>query len=216
MKPLLFFAVILALSACSPNQNGIPKTINQKEFSGVTSIGDTFKEVSLNYDLDSKDGKLIHFSSCTDIDKTPEKDIKEDQYQLFSMLKRNCLALKLYFEATNSAKSYLPASPSLEFIRTLPANAIPDQGGNSKNLDVPLGESQPELTEISATANSIEVQFNDLNINYVVLAKGDFNHNGIEDMLLRMDWRVTSAFGSGFELFVVEAKDGDIQVINRY
>ncbi|WP_139309913.1 hypothetical protein [Teredinibacter haidensis] len=40
-------------------------------------------------------------------------------------------------------------------------------------------------------------------ITYVVLARADFNNDGFEDIFLRLDWNITTAFGKGFDWIIV-------------
>jgi hypothetical protein len=43
----------------------------------------------------------------------------------------------------------------------------------------------------------------DLVVKYIVMARGDFDRDGIEDLLLRLDWYISTAFGKGFDLIMV-------------
>lgn len=38
---------------------------------------------------------------------------------------------------------------------------------------------------------------------YQVVARGDFNGDGIEDVLIRIDWHVIDAFGKGSKLVLI-------------
>lgn len=57
---------------------------------------------------------------------------------------------------------------------------------------------------VNCGSHNIEVLIDsDLDINYVVIARGDIDRDGYEDLLLRLDWRITSAFGKGFDLVML-------------
>ncbi|PCJ11170.1 MAG: hypothetical protein COB04_19500 [Gammaproteobacteria bacterium] len=95
--------------------------------------------------------------------------------------------------------------PDVQFIKGLPGRSIPDLGGQSlDNRDGTLIEIEHELEFLSVDEGAIEVALaDDLVVRYLIMARADFNDDGVEDVLLRLDWYVSSAFGKGFDLLML-------------
>jgi len=111
----------------------------------------------------------------------------------------------MWHNAIASARSHWPAAFDHAFIAGLPATAIPDLGGNSfdgrKGL---LKDVEPALETSNINSHSAKaILSGDLTITYVLMGRGDFNHDGTEDILLRLDWNITTAFGKGFSLLLL-------------
>ncbi|MCW8128401.1 hypothetical protein [Microbulbifer halophilus] len=197
-------ATVLLLSCAAEEENSIEKSISTDQITGLTNLGNSYQDVQLEYALDGRDGNLVKFSSCRDVDKTADDAIREDQYPLLTMLRANCKALELYFNAQNASKSHLPEKITSDFVRNLPASATPNLGGDRDiSVDKTLAETFPKIKATEIGTGNVQAQFDDLDINYIALARGDFDRDGVEDMLLRLDWQVTSAFGNGFDLLLV-------------
>lgn len=210
MKRFLIISSTFFLFACTPNTESlkIEKTIYTENFAGLTQIGSNYRESKFDYDLDAKNGNLIHFKTCADVENAREDTIREDQFPLFTMLKLNCEALKQYFAAKNSARTYLPESITGKFIQNLPADATPYLGGDKTNLQGKvISQIYPRLTGKNISPTVIQVSLDDLEINYTVLVRGDFDGDTKEDMLLRLDWINSSAFGNGYDLIFVGADE---------
>lgn len=178
---------------------------NENEFAGLVSLGTNYNEINLDYSLDSKDGREIVFKNCADVAKTAELDIVDSDYKLLQLLRINCRAAEYYFKSKACSQSYWPQTLDREFVNNLPAIAIPDLGGDGlKNRKGKMIQVEPDLKVLAVKANSVEVYLSgDLAITYVILARGDFDQDGFEDMLLRLDWSITSSFGKGFDLVML-------------
>ena len=219
-----FFALFVVLlgSGCSnetatsaPTAAVDSKTVkpffNSDEFTGLVTLGDTstkrYQDIALDYALDGKTGKEIQFSSCQQVDATTENQVVTSQLHLLQLLKVNCTAANYYLLANNAITnhSYWPTTLTNTFIKSLPALAIPNLGGDSfNNRQGTLTEAEPTLAIQALNPLSAEVILDgDLAITYVVLARGDFNNDGFEDIFLRLDWNITTAFGKGFDWIIV-------------
>lgn len=218
MKSFYLLAATALLSSCSTEQGSrIGKTINPDEITGLTKLGNSYQDVQFEYELDGTDGNLVKFSSCRDVDETPDDSIKEDQYALLTMLRVNCKAIKLYFNAQDSSESHFPKKLTSEFVRRLPASATPELGGNRDTpVDETLSDTYPKIETTEINAGNVQARFDDLDINYIALARGDFDGDGVEGMLLRLDWQVISAFGNGFDLLLIGADAQNTAVKRRY
>jgi len=111
----------------------------------------------------------------------------------------------MWYNAIASARSHWPAAFDHTFIVGLPATAIPDLGGNSldgrKGL---LTDAEPTLETSNINSHSTKaILGGDLTITYVLMGRGDFDHDGAEDILLRLDWNIPTAFGRGFSMLLL-------------
>jgi hypothetical protein len=193
---------------------------NTEEFTGLLTMGSDYSSARLDYQLDSQTGTPILFNSCEKVALTKESTVLTEQFALFRLLQINCKSLQQYYSAALPRKSYFPPSFSANFIRLLPAAAVPNIGGNSlQGRTGTLAEQETGLTFNTITPNSATVILDDdMEITYVLMARGDFDNDGVEDMLLRIDWSITSAFGSGFDLLMLSktAENTPITVQWRY
>jgi len=180
---------------------------NEDEFVGLINLGDTITNIKLDYSLDLSAGGELQFNTCTDVKNANDAGIESSQYHLLRLMKVNCVSAKHFLKAKHakSVLSYLPEKITPNFIKSLPSSAVPDLGGSSlqgKKDSLIVDDSHFKLLTINE--RSIEVAISgDLVVNYLVMARGDFDQDGYEDLLLRLDWYVDTAFGKGFDLLMV-------------
>ncbi len=205
------------LIACSSGQintgDAIAPFINENEITGFIERGNTYESIVLEYSLDTPNGGELQFASCPSIENTSESNVDTSQFYLLQLIKKNCVAAKYYYQSLSAPvyKSFLPNTIDEEFIVNLPATTVPDLGGQFlEQRSGTLKEFEKKIEVLSESENSIELVLSgDLVINYVVMARGDFDKDGIEDMILRLDWYISSAFGKGFELVMVGRESVD-------
>jgi len=111
----------------------------------------------------------------------------------------------MWHNASVGTRSRWPAGFDHAFIAGLAATVIPDLGGNSlagrKGL---LTDVEPTLETSNINSHSMKAILNDdLVIIHVLMGRGDFDHDGTEDILLRLNWNIPTAFGKGSSLLVV-------------
>jgi len=207
---LLFIPTVALLMSCGADKNkNVEKFLNTDEIPGLGELGDHYSNVKLHYQLDTADNGVKQFSSCTEVDNASEEEIKPDQYPLLRMLQINCEAIRRFLLAPDHARTAFPETLTTEWVQGLPATAVPDLGGNKEETpDKTLAQRYKDFSATLINPHNVEAQFDDLDINYVVLARGDFNDDGMEEMLLRLDWDVVSAYGNGFTLVLVST-DGE-------
>ncbi|MBU2970759.1 hypothetical protein KO527_15515 [Pseudoalteromonas sp. C2R02] len=180
---------------------------NDGEFVGLMNLGDTITNTELDYSLDLSAGGELRSNTCTDVNNANDATIEPSQYHLVRLMKVNCIAAEHFIKAKHikSVLSYLPEKITVNFIQSLPLSAVPDLGGSSlqdkKGL---LITDDNDFKILTVNEGSIEVAISGgLVVNYLVMAKGDFDKDGFEDVLLRLDWYVDTAFGKGFDLLMV-------------
>lgn len=196
--------------------------LNQNEFTGLEHLGTQLPELRLNYSLNSPSGEELPLPSCVAVNNTVEGDVATSHYHLWQLLKVNCTAAEYYFTALGrkTALRFLPDTLSVHFINRLPASAVPNVGGEF--LAHPhgvLADAHQDFKVISADNGVVEVALSlDTQVNYRLIARGDFDADGVEDMLLRLDWYTHNAFGKGFDLVMVSqtGKNTEPLVIWRY
>lgn len=211
---------VVLLGACSSEpQQQSPTTVapylNLEEFTGLQELGDSVAAIQLDYALDSASGGELPLNSCAAVEATGEEDIDPSQLHLLQLMQVNCTAASYYFAAVKAGKvqSEFPAAMNKAFVKTLPGLAVPDLGGDSMlNREGTLADVEPGLKVVAVTESSAEVELaGDLVVNYVVMARGDFNNDGYQDLLLRLDWYIRTAFGKGFDLIVLSQTSQDKQ-----
>jgi hypothetical protein len=203
---VMLLCFLFASQACvttSPISH--PKFYNFDEFIGFVSMDSENDRVKLDYELDGANGHPVLFNDCDDVMQTPETAIATHQYHLWRLMQINCKSITMLTSADSSNRSYWPPKFDKTFIAELPATAIPDLGGSSpderKGI---LKDIEPSLEINSINSHSAKaIVSGDLDITYVLMARGDFNHDGIEDILLRLDWNIINAFGKGFSLLLL-------------
>ncbi len=186
-----------------------PKFFNSAEFVGLVSMSGDSSTVILDYDLDGANGNPVLFRNCNDVKQTLETAVVTSQYHLWRLMQLNCKAAAMINNASASMHSHWPSTLDQAFITALPATAVPDLGGSSlegrKGL---LKDVEPSLAITSIDSHSTQVIVGgDLAITYVVMARGDFDQDGMEDILLRLDWNIVTAFGKGFSLLLLSKPD---------
>ena len=208
LATLLFLLTITACSKLQPLSKTVyAPFLNEGEFTGLKKLGDSFESIQLDYALDSSTGGELLLDSCTTVAATKEESIVPSQLHLLQLMKVNCTAAKYYFTASNSkvTTSVLPSGMNENFITSLPGVAVPDLGGDTMTeREGTLAEVEPKLNVMTLTENAAEVELaGDLVVNYLIMARGDFDNDGSEDLLLRLDWYISTAFGKGFDLIML-------------
>ena len=200
----IFVVTCISASSCTINSKSQYATFfNEEEFVGFVSSENS--RTVLDYELDGVDGKTIHFKSCDEVTQTPETVVVMHQYHLWRLMQINCQASAKAFNAKASIKTPWPEGMNADFVAQLPAAAIPDLGGGTlEGREGVLKEFEPELVVTTINSNSAQaILGGDLDVTYIIMARGDFTGDGNEEVLFRLDWAITSAFGKGFSLLLI-------------
>lgn len=212
---LCIFLVSACTNAVEPIQAKHAPYINEDEFTGLQSLGDSFDAILLDYALDSPSGEELPLKSCTAIETTKESDVAPSQFHLLQLIKVNCTAAKYYFSAVGKGKTptAFPISLTESFVKSLPGKAVPDLGGESmEKREGTLAEVEPTLKVLNLSKSTATLALSDdLVVNYIIMARGDFDKDGHEDLLLRLDWYISTAFGKGFDLIMLSQTPEDAQ-----
>jgi hypothetical protein len=206
-KPLIFSTLSLLVFACVSSQaEPIEKSFDAQYFVGLdTPETLDYDNSRLDYELDSIAGKAIQFQNCGQVETTKDSEIVESQYALYKMLRANCLALKKYSQGKNAQKSYLPDKLQESTVSSFPATAVPKMNDEDlkRRAGNALSQYEKNLKLSTNPDGAIVAMTSTDEMQYYLLATGDFNNDQIQDFLVRVDWRTLNAFGSGSDLFIV-------------
>jgi hypothetical protein len=183
------------------------RTFNTGVFVGLTSPDvSRYEDVVLDYELDSSDGRPVHFTSCAQVETTSDRTIAASDYSLFKLLFANCVGLKRYLEGRSAERTYFPAQVTVSLVEAFPATAVPRMNDEdiARRQAKTLGAYDPSVKISAGNGGSIHVATATDEMQYHVLGRADFTGDGTEDLLVRVDWHVRDASGRGTDLFILE------------
>lgn len=207
---ILFAASVLGLCACHTT-NINPEASKQetrwynvKDFEGVDSIGTSPYDLEFDIAYSGIDGDTVQVKNCLEVFSLGDSKIEEREFARWDLLKADCEAAKRFYDAPENAVNHWPFTFDLSLLKTFPSTSIPylggqDLDGRSENL----AEYESNLILIESGENSVKVSYNGMVVNYVVMARGDFNRDGYQDLFVRMDWYIEGAFGDGHDWVVL-------------
>jgi hypothetical protein len=208
----VFIAIFMfSVIGCSTISMQKPqREFNFSEFTGLVSRESIdYAGVLLDYDLDDAKGKNVHFTSCLQVDGTSENDILTSEYTLYKLLSIHCKAIQIYIEkGTDARVSFFPQTIRKELVAAFPAVATPQvsKEAMAERLGKTLAIDEPGLKIKIVDKENADVLTSTDDITYTIMARADFNQDGIEELLVRMNWHVIDAFGKGADLFILEKK----------
>ena len=214
-KKSLLVAIFLSTFqlACTAASNDIPPSLNKDAFSGFT-ISDQ-KILLEGYDFKNHDRKVIEFNSCKNTIDYDINDIASHDYFRFKLLLVACKAVNKYRTAQNSSSTFFPAELDNKFYENLPALTTPFLSNTEftqrENKSIQRAYKSLKTTSKNNTATLIT---DDDEIYITVLARGDFNNDKIEDLLVTSEWYAKHAHGKHTELVVLTktGKDAPIKI----
>lgn len=207
MDKLILTLCLFFITSCFASQDVVSnKYFNENEFTGLVKLGTESKDTQLDYELDGTDGKAIHFTSCLQVANTKENDVVTHQFKLFHLLRVNCIAANKYAKASSFKHTNFPGTLSKSLASELPAQAIPNLGGNGLEMrkGLLMGKYEKNLRVGEIKTNSLSVTLTDgIEITYVIMARTDIDGDGYEDWIVRLDWSIPKSFGDGADLMVL-------------
>ncbi len=199
-----FVTLILGLCACqTPNINSDivkqeARWYNAKGFDGIDSIGTNPYDLEFDISYSGIDGNTIRVRNCLEMSSLGDSKISEREFSRWDLLKTDCEAAKRFYGSPENAVSYWPSTFNFSLLKTFPSTTIPNLGGQGLDgRQGTLGEHEPALSIIKSSENNVKVSYDGMLVNYVVIARGDFNRDGYQDLFVRMDWYIEDAFGDG-------------------
>jgi len=208
---LMVLFCCLGLSGClsmnykSPvNNPTTPRWLNPFTFDQEGKVGETLHDVAFKIMFVSSGGGELTVKNCFEVLALGETAIAQREFSRWEWLKSSCLGASSYYRSPETAISYWGNTFNLELLKTFPATAVPYLGGQGLDgRSGDLGKKEPTLTLVESGDNSVKVSIDDMVIDYVVLARADFNRDGYQDMFVRLDWYIENSFGEGFDWLVL-------------
>jgi hypothetical protein len=214
---LLSLALAASMTACAQGPASPVSTpwFNAREFAGLVSTPAPDQPARLDFTLDTASGQAQRFTDCAQVNAAVADDIVPAEYPVFQLLKLNCAAYARYQTAVGARQSNLPETLDAAFIAQLPEAILPgDESGSSAER---VGDS-PHVERIAESGGGRwEIQTRTEQVIVTRFAQGDFNHDGVDDMLLRVGWRYLDALDGGMMMVEITrlAPDGRISVGSR-
>jgi hypothetical protein len=218
---ILLLLVLFNISGLAFAEKLIPKNFNSKQFGGLVSDNlKSYDSAVLDFELKGPDGQLIKFNSCKQVEESSENDIVPSQFYNYKQLVLNCIALKGYFESSEAKRTYFPPHLTKQIVSLFPASAAPVV--SKEDLDSRIGKSLKEYSKELIVKNGrdghLDVTTAEDDIRYSILAKADFDGDGIEDWFVQADSRGRDAFRHDSCLFILKktSPSGKVELIKRY
>lgn len=204
---ITFFLISLSLSCANANDSIIP-SLNTKAFPGMTIEAD--KVLLKGYRYQNEDLKKVTFNDCKQALNYDIANISEYSYFRFKLLITSCTAIKKFETAHNSEKSFFPLELSNNDYKSFPALGIPylskTQYNHRKNKSI---QNAFKKISISTDRNGIKVLTKNDEFYIHILARGDFNGDKTEDLLVSSEWYARHAHGKHTDLVILSKTGKD-------
>ncbi len=182
------------------------KWFNPDAFGQTGELGKTPDDLRFELTLQDADGSALHLTSCMDVAVVKDRVVVQTHFSRWQRLQANCEAANRFFRAPQSALDYWPESLSFELLKTFPATLVP-----GANTDAPITElgQRTDIQPVAGKTHGLKVLLGQLEVIYVVLAKGDFNQDGYQDWFVRLDWKVANSAVEGVDWIVLTRRNTD-------
>ena len=215
---LISLIFLTTQSSCVFSKNKIPPNIKKTSFSGI-SIDKNSKEIKLKDAIYTVKPRIDNeFTNCKEvINFSYEKIIPFEQFQ-FKALTALCIAVNKYKNSNYSESSFFPSTLTNADIENLPALTTPYINSYEYNtrINKTIKQAHEKLT-ISNVNSRTKILTEEDELYIDVVARGDFNNDKIEDLLISSDWYARNAFGKHTDLVILskESKDKPVTIIWR-
>lgn len=208
--------LMLGLTACqskaikSDSENQALRWYNQSVFAGVNLKDSSYYDLGFDLSFSNVEGDPIPVKSCLETLSIRDSDISEREFARWDLLKTNCESVKRFYNSPESAFSYWPAKIDFSLLKSFPATSIPYLGGQGLDGHIgSLSQDEPSLNLIESSEHSVKVSYDGIVVNYVEVARADFNRDGYQDLFVRMDWSIENSVGVGNDWIVLTKKSAD-------
>lgn len=214
---LLSLALTCSMAACAhgPTSPLRAPWFNAREFAGLVSAPALDQPARLDFTLNTTNGRELRFTDCEQVIATAGDDIVPAEYPVFQRLKLNCAAYGRYQAAWPARRSNLPETVDKAFIAQLPEAVLP--GSEPGSSTVRLGNSSNVKQMAESGEGWWDIQTRTEYVRVTRFAQGDFDHDGVDDMLLFVGWHDRDSFGRGVTMVEITrlVPNGPIQVVSR-
>ena len=166
-----------------------------------------------------KSGDERYLQNCSEIDATQINDVIEREASLLILAKLDCAIGKQFLGAESATSSYLPKHLTKDYLLEFPARIIPsfnDQQDQNKQLKTVAEIGLSRINRIDEY--QFEVLLNDtLAVKIIEVARADFNADGVEDLMIMIEWQLTDSWdGEGVELLIVQDSGSEKKLVWRF
>jgi hypothetical protein len=222
--PALFLGIVLA-GVCSAVGAAPPvRAFEPRHFVGLTAKSvSTEDDAALDIDFDKLGGGQLHLSHCREMPPALMAQVMVPQVIFAEILRLNCLAVQRYARSHPATHSHMPTGWSAAAVAKLPAQVLPELGPDDAATP-PLSHPQITLARRPGARHitlerdgSVRVKGTEVRALFHRLARADFNGDGYEDWLLRMDWGAQHGSMKGCQLVLVTrlVAGGPLRVLER-
>lgn len=186
----------------------LKKKIYTVQFQGF-HLSDLSDVTLSGYEYKYQTGQTFSLNSCTKANRIDVSKIADYDYFRFNLLLISCEGLKKYLNAAASNISHFPEKLSVGFIEKLPISIFPQLSKSEfkRNYGKTI-DSFYKKTRISKNKNGTFIILTDDDEIYLnVLARGDFNKDGFEDLLIETQWYAQKAYGKYADLIIISQKN---------
>lgn len=198
----------LGILGCQSIDLQAPETsrrwLNPSTFDQEDIVGETLHDVSFEITFSASVGGELTVKDCFQVFALGETAIAQREYARWEWLKASCTGASWYYRSPETAINYWDDTFDLELLKTFPATTVPYLGGQGLDgLRGSLGGEESALTLLETGDHNVKVFMDDMVIDYVLLARADFNRDGYQDVFVRLDWDIEDSFGKGFDWVVL-------------
>lgn len=216
----MVLAGLCSAAAAAPPQ----RAFEPRNFTGLTAkVISSEDDATIDFDFEKLGGGGLHLAHCREVPSTLMDLVKVPEAIYAEMLRLNCLAVRRYANSQPARRSHMPARWSKDAVAKLPAQVLPELGpGDAARPTV----TQPRLTlarrlggrHITLDSDGdVSVDGPEVWALFYRLAQADFNGDGYQDWLLRMDWGAQEGSLTSSQLLVVTrlTPDGPLRLLER-
>ena len=216
--------LLLAAWGCASGAKPPPRAFEPRYFTGLTAKHvATEDDARLDIDFDKVGGGLLRFGHCREVKPELLAQVVPSQDTLAEILRLNCLAVHRYANSQPASRNHMPARWSRDGVAKLPAEVLPELGPDDATTPT---LSHPRITlarrpgarHISPVSDGyFRVNGTEVRALFCRLAQADFNGDGYQDWLLRMNWGAQHGSMKGSQLLLVTrlSAGGPLRVLER-
>ena len=210
---VLFLCAAFAVSACTSDQG---ETTIPGVFNTPLTLFDSVKtdEQLLfpeGYDLENEEGKGFGIIDCDALAALDRDAVASRDFSHYLYYRADCMGATAYLAGSDATVSFLRNLDIADIVPLLPATVKPELNSRS---DPPaegltLGKLQQDLSLSAISKNSVTAKFDIFDADYEILGLRDVNEDGIEDMILRLNYAIVEASGRGTHVYFLTRQKAD-------
>ncbi len=217
LKTYISIPVILLTiqTSCVFADNKIDPSLKIKAFPGfsIETSSNVIKIKDAMYSTKKREDK--EFKNCKEVlNYNYERIATFEQFQ-FKALTSYCIAINKFIKANYSEKTFFPSNISKADIKYFPALSTPfiNSYEYETRFKKTIDQVHKKIT-ISYENNRMKLLTKEDEFYIDIIARGDFNNDKIEDLLISSDWYARHAHGKHTDLVILSktSKDSPITI----